>query len=70
MVVLMSAALLGAVLGATLNWQADALTFALGIPFGGSLFAIAAAMLLFVTRSRDVTDRGSNHLPPPGVVWC
>jgi hypothetical protein len=70
MIVLVSAALLGAVLGATLNWQADGLTFALGIPFGGSLFAIAAAILLFVTRSRDMTDHGSNQLPPPGVIWC
>jgi uncharacterized membrane protein YfcA len=66
MIILMGAAILGAVLGAMLNSKADALTLVLSIPVGGSLFASAAAILLFISRSRSKGKYPDNRLPPTG----
>lgn len=62
MIILVGAALFGAALGAILSSKADALTFALSIPVGGSLLASVAAILLFVSRSRNKDETRSQ--PP------
>jgi len=65
MIILVGAALIGAALGAILSSKADALTFALSIPVGGSLLASAAAILLFVSRSRN-HDKPRSTRPTHG----
>jgi|tagenome__1003787_1003787.scaffolds.fasta_scaffold20320582_1 hypothetical protein len=70
MIVLMSAALIGAVLTATLNWQGDVLSWALSIPLGGSFAVLAAGTLLFALRSYRAAEPKPSHAPPAGVVWC
>ena len=61
MIVLMFAALLGAALTAALSWQVDILTAALLLPLGRSFFALGAATLLYVVRSRESLSRNSGE---------
>ena len=71
MIVLMFAALLGAVLTATLSWQIDMPIFALLLPLGASFFVLGAATLLYVVRSRETgSQQKAMRLPSPEVVWC
>lgn len=65
------AALLGAVLTATLSWQIDMPTFAFLLPLGASFFVLGAAILVYVVRLREAgSQQKAMRLPPPEVVWC
>jgi hypothetical protein len=58
--------LLGAVVTALLLGQHSLMLGLMAAPFGGSLSAAAAALILFRRSSPHL----SRRTVPPGVVWC
>jgi hypothetical protein len=64
-IIYMAASIIGGVTTASLFGQRDLLMGILSGPLGGSLLAVAAALLLAVyARSRK------PETVPPGVIWC
>jgi hypothetical protein len=64
-IIYMAASIIGGVTTASLFGQRDLLVGVLSGPVGGSLLAVAAALLLaFFTSSRK------QDTVPPGVIWC
>jgi hypothetical protein len=65
MIIYVAASIIGGVTTASLFGQRDLLMGMLSGPFGGSLLAVAAALVLAVyARSRK------PETVPPGVLWC
>jgi hypothetical protein len=64
-IIYMAASIIGGVTTASLFGQRDLLIGILSGPLGGSLLAVAAALLLTLySRSRK------PETVPPGVIWC
>jgi hypothetical protein len=64
-IIYMAASIIGGVTTASLFGQRDLLVGLLSGPVGGSLLAVAAALLLVF-----YTPSGKPEAVPPGVIWC
>jgi hypothetical protein len=60
-------ALIGAGLSCVLLWPYGAAIALLSMPFGGSLFAVIAAVLVYMQTSdeTELSDERADHIDPP-----
>ena len=66
-IIYMTAAIIGAIVTASLLGHYSLILGALAAPFGGSLAACATAVLVYAMHGLSSSE---PEVVPPGVVWC